>query len=76
MHQRVRAIAGRISHEPKVDLRLGERRSLMPAQMDTAMLFIRNSNGSHNPDERMDMDDFMLGVEALTVTLLTTAADG
>jgi N-carbamoyl-L-amino-acid hydrolase len=29
------------------------------------MLFIRNENGSHNPDEKMDLDDFMMGVEVL-----------
>jgi N-carbamoyl-L-amino-acid hydrolase len=30
-----------------------------------AMLFIRNENGSHNPMEHMEMDDFMQGVEVL-----------
>ena len=30
-----------------------------------AMLFVRNDNGSHNPDEKMDLDDFMMGVEVL-----------
>jgi N-carbamoyl-L-amino-acid hydrolase len=29
------------------------------AGVPTAMLFIRNENGSHNPDERMDIDDFL-----------------
>jgi N-carbamoyl-L-amino-acid hydrolase len=29
------------------------------------MLFIRNENGSHNPHEAMDLDDFMLGVRVL-----------
>ncbi|MFT8612001.1 MAG: Zn-dependent hydrolase [Gluconobacter oxydans] len=31
----------------------------------TEMLFVRNANGSHNPDESMEMDDFMQGVELL-----------
>jgi N-carbamoyl-L-amino-acid hydrolase len=31
----------------------------------SAMLFIRNDRGSHNPEERMDLDDFMMGVEVL-----------
>ncbi|MFT8467466.1 Zn-dependent hydrolase [Acetobacter syzygii] len=31
----------------------------------TAMLFVRNANGSHNPDESMDMDDFLKGVGLL-----------
>ena len=30
-----------------------------------AMIFVRNSNGSHNPDEAMDMNDFMLGTQLL-----------
>ena len=30
-----------------------------------AMLFVRNDRGSHNPDEAMDLDDFMKGVEVL-----------
>ena len=35
----------------------------------SGMLFIRNQNGSHNPQEAMDMDDFMLGVEVLDQTI-------
>lgn len=31
----------------------------------TEMLFVRNANGSHNPDESMEMDDFMQGVALL-----------
>ena len=31
----------------------------------TAMLFIRNENGSHNPDEHMDMADFDRALEVL-----------
>ena len=30
-----------------------------------AMVFVRNDKGSHNPDERMDLGDFMMGVEVL-----------
>jgi N-carbamoyl-L-amino-acid hydrolase len=29
------------------------------------MIFIRNDNGSHNPDEKMDLDDFLMGAEVL-----------
>jgi N-carbamoyl-L-amino-acid hydrolase len=29
------------------------------------MIFVRNDNGSHNPDEKMDLDDFMMGAEVL-----------
>lgn len=35
------------------------------AGIPSGMIFVRNANGSHNPDEAMDMGDFMLGVEAL-----------
>lgn len=35
------------------------------AGIPTAMLFVRNAHGSHNPDEAMDLDDFMLGVVAM-----------
>ena len=35
------------------------------AGVPSGMLFVRNQNGSHNPDEAMDLDDFMLGVQAL-----------
>jgi len=31
----------------------------------TGMIFIRNQNGSHNPDEAMDMADFTAGAEVL-----------
>jgi N-carbamoyl-L-amino-acid hydrolase len=30
-----------------------------------AMIFIRNDKGSHNPEERMDLEDFMMGTEVL-----------
>jgi len=35
------------------------------AGIPSAMIFIRNENGSHNPAEAMDLDDFMSGVELL-----------
>jgi N-carbamoyl-L-amino-acid hydrolase len=31
----------------------------------SGMIFVRNSNGSHNPDEAMTIDDFMCGVELM-----------
>ncbi|MGQ0656303.1 MAG: hydantoinase/carbamoylase family amidase [Betaproteobacteria bacterium] len=30
-----------------------------------AMIFVRNDRGSHNPDEKMELGDFMMGVELL-----------
>lgn len=35
------------------------------AGIPTGMIFVRNANGSHNPAEAMNMDDFMVGVELL-----------
>lgn len=35
----------------------------------TAMIFVRNENGSHNPEEAMDLDDFLSGLELLYHTL-------
>jgi N-carbamoyl-L-amino-acid hydrolase len=35
----------------------------------TAMVFVRNANGSHNPDERMEIPDFLQGVWVLAATL-------
>ncbi len=31
----------------------------------SAMIFVRNENGSHNPDEAMSLDDFAVGARAL-----------
>ena len=31
----------------------------------SGMIFVRNRNGSHNPDEAMALDDFMRGVELM-----------
>ena len=35
------------------------------AGIPSGMIFVRNENGSHNPDEAMDIDDFMKGTEIL-----------
>jgi N-carbamoyl-L-amino-acid hydrolase len=35
------------------------------AGIPSAMIFVRNQNGSHNPDEAMDMSDFELAVRVL-----------
>ena len=36
----------------------------------SAMLFIRNRNGSHNPDEAMEMEDFALAAQVLSDMLM------
>ena len=38
-----------------------------------AMIFVRNSHGSHNPEEAMDMADFALGTRLLAWMLLDEA---
>lgn len=40
----------------------------------SGMLFIRNQNGSHNPDEAMDFEDFSRAADVLTkwVTMMTS----
>lgn len=35
------------------------------AGIPTGMIFVRNANGSHNPDEAMDLPDFIRGVELM-----------
>jgi N-carbamoyl-L-amino-acid hydrolase len=39
------------------------------AGVPSAMLFVRNANGSHNPREAMEIDDFLDGVSVLTAWL-------
>lgn len=40
------------------------------ADFPAAMLFVRNSHGSHNPDEAMDIADFALGTRLLAWMLM------
>lgn len=46
------------------------------AQLDipSAMLFLRNRNGSHNPDEAMEIEDFGAGLQVLVKALETLLA--
>ncbi len=39
------------------------------AGIPSGMLFVRNQNGSHNPREAMDIDDFMAGVQVVSDAL-------
>lgn len=43
------------------------------AGIPSAMIFIRNENGSHNPLEDMKIDDFMTGVAVMRKVLAETA---
>ncbi|MFL2669188.1 MAG: Zn-dependent hydrolase [Alphaproteobacteria bacterium] len=40
------------------------------AGVPSAMIFVRNENGSHNPKESMEIEDFMYGVDVLHAALL------
>ncbi|MBM3485565.1 MAG: hydantoinase/carbamoylase family amidase [Alphaproteobacteria bacterium] len=44
------------------------------AGVPSAMIFIRNAHGSHNPREAMAIEDFMRGVDLLQAALLDPAA--
>jgi N-carbamoyl-L-amino-acid hydrolase len=35
----------------------------------SAMIFVRNNHGSHNPEETMDLEDFAVGTQALIALL-------
>jgi N-carbamoyl-L-amino-acid hydrolase len=43
------------------------------AGIPSGMIFVRNANGSHNPDEAMDIDDFMKGVDLLFAAVCVPA---
>lgn len=61
----------------KISVELGFQTELLPsgaghdaavfanAGIPSGMIFIRNNNGSHNPEEAMDIDDFMRGAELM-----------
>ena len=36
----------------------------------SAMIFVRNESGSHNPDETMSLDDFAVGTRSLLELLM------
>lgn len=39
----------------------------------SAMVFVRNQHGSHNPHEAMELDDFMLGTQVMADTIAAIA---
>jgi len=44
--------------------------SFAEAGIPAAMLFVRNQNGSHNPDEAMEMVDFAEGARLILAFLM------
>jgi N-carbamoyl-L-amino-acid hydrolase len=55
------AMASGAGHDAAVFARQG---------IPTGMIFVRNSNGSHNADEAMSLDDFAVGTQALLGLLM------
>jgi N-carbamoyl-L-amino-acid hydrolase len=43
------------------------------AGIPSAMVFVRNKNGSHNPDEAMTMDDFLAGLSVMRAAIVEAA---
>jgi beta-ureidopropionase / N-carbamoyl-L-amino-acid hydrolase len=40
------------------------------AGVPSGMIFVRNDHGSHNPDEALSTDDFLIGCEVLWRTIM------
>lgn len=65
--QRLRRICGALQY-PYIDIPSGaghDAATFANAGVPAGMIFIRNDSGSHNPDEKMDLGDFMMGAEVL-----------
>jgi N-carbamoyl-L-amino-acid hydrolase len=65
--QRLRRICTAL-HYPYIDIPSGaghDAANFANAGIPSAMIFIRNDMGSHNPDEKMDLNDFLMGAEVL-----------
>ena len=65
--QRLRRICSGL-HYPYIDIPSGaghDAANFANAGVPSGMIFIRNDNGSHNPDEKMALEDFIMGTEVL-----------
>jgi N-carbamoyl-L-amino-acid hydrolase len=65
--QRLRRICTAL-HYPYIDIPSGaghDAANFANAGIPSGMIFIRNDMGSHNPDEKMDLNDFLMGAEVL-----------
>jgi beta-ureidopropionase / N-carbamoyl-L-amino-acid hydrolase len=65
--QRLRRICGALQY-PYIDIPsgAGHDAAIFANQgIASGMIFIRNQHGSHNPDEKMELDDFLMGAEVL-----------
>ena len=64
---RLRRICGELQY-PFIDIPSGaghDAAVFANQGIPAGMIFIRNESGSHNPDEKMELDDFMMGAEVL-----------
>lgn len=70
LNDRILAGASALDLSPRIMLSGGghDAAAFAAAGWDSTMLFIRNWNGSHNPDEGMDEKDLALAVRALAET--------
>jgi N-carbamoyl-L-amino-acid hydrolase len=72
LHRQLAAIASEVTgHAVPLPSGAGHDAAVFQQNgIPTGMIFIRNENGSHNPNEAMDMDDFMIAVEVLSRAVL------
>ena len=54
-----------VPHMPLASGASHDAAAFADAGVETAMLFIRNANGSHNPDEAMALEDFNMATRVL-----------
>ena len=65
--QRLRRICAGLRY-PYIDIPSGaghDAANFANAGVPAGMIFIRNDHGSHNPDEKMELADFIMGAEVL-----------
>ena len=64
---RLRSICGALGY-PYIDIPSGaghDAAIFANHGVPAGMIFIRNADGSHNPEEKMELDDFLMGAEVL-----------
>lgn len=64
-----------IPHMPLASPASHDAATFTVAGVPTAMLFVRNENGSHNPHEAMEIDDFLEAAAVMTGWLVEQVTD-
>jgi N-carbamoyl-L-amino-acid hydrolase len=72
-HARASCTAAGLAHEVLASGAGHDAAIFANAGVPAAMVFVRNEHGSHNPQEAMEMDDFLAGAALLREILLTGA---